>query len=668
MQLSGSLTRLADWQADSETETARLLLEANDEYNRANDLDQPLSQRRIARERASMLLDQALESEPENAAAMALRGRIELDRGHLDRARELFETALRYNPDDAQLHVNLGYHALLNDEAASAESHFQNALALDKGLATAFCGIAHARRQQGQFESAYLHYQLLMELGHQSDSVYQGMASCMEQLSAESAQPNLKRDAIRLLAYPHLAHHRLGGFVADLLRMDYANHPDGDELLKRAAADELLLLALERTLMTDSEVERLVAHIRQTLMLTSCQTEELLDDFQRLALGLGAYTARTGYLMSPSASEQNWVVEVRAGLSEAIESGTSLEHLSGSFIMLALYEDLFSQSFGPMLAMRPLHEWPEAMQPLMQAALYDLAEARALTEAYQLPQAKTETGRIRNNQVWPFWSALPRKETGSLRDHLKHSYGVADADLPPVVRTLVFGALSGERALELAMGFDDTEIIAVEDNPANLAFARRKAKEMNLENIVFWPWTLAGRFLADGHQVHFAEIQHLLVNGIDDVVSLMKTLTAALTKGGLLHINTGLNRGKSNLLKASQNAYEPTLATMQDIRYFREHMIGQHGDVPGHEILRNADFYSAAGCHNLWHEEPKVSISAALELLSNEVEWKLVSAQDEDSHDLATGPVLEQLRAQRLGSNVRSLVGHGLSLYFQRRR
>jgi hypothetical protein len=55
-------------------------------------------------------------------------------------------------------------------------------------------------------------------------------------------------------------------------------------------------------------------------------------------------------------------------------------------------------------------------------------------------------------------------------------------------------------------------------------------------------------------------------------------------------------------------------------------------------------------------------------VMSNEVEWKLIKARDVDGHSLATRPVQKQLQAEALGSEVQSLMGQDLSIYFQKRR
>jgi hypothetical protein len=45
-----------------------------------------------------------------------------------------------------------------------------------------------------------------------------------------------------------------------------------------------------------------------------------------------------------------------------------------------------------------------------------------------------------------------------------------------------------------------------------------------------------------------------------------------------------------------------------------------------------------------------------------------VKARDVDGHSLATGPVQQQIQAEALGSEVQSLMGQNLSVYFVKRR
>ena len=76
------------------------------------------------------------------------------------------------------------------------------------------------------------------------------------------------------------------------------------------------------------------------------------------------------------------------------------------------------------------------------------------------------------------------------------------------------------------------------------------------------------------------------------------------------------------------------------------------------ELTADADFYSLGGCRDRWFRpQDTTQLKELMAMVSNEVEWKLVKARDEDGHSLATGPVQKQIQAEALGSEVQSLMG-----------
>ncbi|MAH32485.1 MAG: hypothetical protein CMG78_10750, partial [Marinobacter sp.] len=101
----------------------------------------------------------------------------------------------------------------------------------------------------------------------------------------------------------------------------------------------------------------------------------------------------------------------------------------------------------------------------------------------------------------------------------------------------------------------------------------------------------------------------------------------------------------------------------------RRMVLANRQDTLWTELLKDEDFYSLGGCRDRWFRPQDANqLKELLALVSNEVEWKLIKARDEDGHSLATGPVQRQIQAEALGSEVQSLMGQNLSVYFQRRR
>ncbi|MEC7729001.1 MAG: tetratricopeptide repeat protein, partial [Pseudomonadota bacterium] len=154
----------------TQAEAARLLLQANLAYGESNGGDLSHIQRLKARQECRGYLNEALTLEPANAGALGLLGRVELDDGQFERAHALFNASLDQQPGQAQQYCNLGYWALKTERPALAEQYFLQALDCDRQSAAAFCGVAHAKRLQGQFDVAYLHYRKLLEIGAEWDS------------------------------------------------------------------------------------------------------------------------------------------------------------------------------------------------------------------------------------------------------------------------------------------------------------------------------------------------------------------------------------------------------------------------------------------------------------------------------------------------------------------
>lgn len=667
MQAQGPL--LSDRNQDS-TLLARLLIEANLHYQASNDPRASYSDRLQARQEARQRLQKVLKSAPANASALGLLGRVKMDEGDLDQARLHYEASIAADPDNAQLITNLGYWALATELPLEAERYFRRALAKDRHSAAAFCGIAHALRRRGQYDAAFLHYRRLLDLGLEWPSVYAGMAQCAEHLAVNQADQALALDAIRLLRKADVPHQNLARFVTAILRQQYdLDNPRSEVLLDAASQDELLLLALEKTLLCDPAVEELVTLLRQSITVEVAATLSLREALQPLAVALGIYARNLGYALLTTEEETAFVGDLNAVIAQTFAQSPSVEDLAGAIIVSAMYGALFRQRFSFNLGATEVSDWPTGMQALMTASYFDLAEEEDYKQGFAEKEQELTLCRDDMPLAWPVWSNLNWHTTGALREELAQSLAVEIPDAPARLRVLVLGSGSGQRALEIARYFEDVEVIAVEEGLANLAHATRRAREMALENIVFWPWSLANRFVNDGHQVHFVEIGQLPSSREQDV-DINRMIRESLVRGGLVHLNTGQPNAmaEDDRVRAliESNRLEPSL---ENIRRLRESLLSAAAESPPPSQLRETDFYGTAGCRRHWFfPEDSRHLTGLLELMSSEVDWKLVSAQDEDSHDLATRPVLEQLRAQRLGSKVRSLVGHGLSLYFQRRR
>ena len=653
-----------------QAQVARLLLQANLAYGESNSNGLSHIQRLKARQECRGYLNEALALEPANAGGLGLLGRVEMDDGQLEKAHTLFNASLDHQPGQAQQYCNLGYWALKTERPALAEQYFLQALDCERQSAAAFCGVAHAKRLQGQFDVAYLHYRKLLETGAEWDSVYSGMLTCAQHLEVNKADSALAQDAIALLQRDGLPHQELGRFVSAIVHHQYGlDNPDAQISLEAASEDDLLILALKKTLMPNPAVEELVTLLRRAIIAEVAQTVELRDELQRLTLAIAQYADRTGYALAAEDDEERLVSAINDSLQAQFALGEEQDGLIGSLMITAMYGALFHQPFAVQLGQWNLVDWPLALQPVLAASYYDRAEEEAIKQNFDEKAEELCLDKTDVPQAWPSWSRLAYRVESSLKTLMATELGLDTENLPATVRIMVCGAQSGQRAMELASYLDDVEVIAVDESLANIAKATRMANEMGMDNIVFWPWSIAQRFVADGHQVHWIEVGRLPSPAMT-TLSLAALVNQATGSGAVVHMHTAIAEQTSGDKQIRKLVAEHKLQpTRQTLRQLRRMVLANRNDAAWQELTADADFYSLGGCRDRWFRpQDTAQLKELMAMASNEVEWKLVKARDVDGHSLATGPVQQQIQAEALGSEVQSLMGQSLSVYFVKRR
>lgn len=649
---------------------ARLLLQANLAYGESNSNGLSHIQRLKARQECRGYLNEALALEPENAGGLGLLGRVEMDDGQLEKAHTLFNASLNHQPGQAQQYCNLGYWALKTERPALAEQYFLQALDCDRQSAAAFCGVAHAKRLQGQFDVAYLHYRKLLVTGAEWFSVYSGMLSCAQHLEVNKADSALAHDAIALLQRDCLPHQELGRFVGAIIHQQYdLDNPDAQIFLDAASDDELLILALQKTLMPNPAVEELVTMLRRAIIAEVAQTVELRDELQRLTLAIAQYADRTGYALAAEDDEERLVSAINDSIQAQFALGEEQDGLIGSLMISAMYGALFHQPFAVQLGQWNLMDWPLALQPVLAASYYNRAEEEAIKQNFDEKAEELCLDKTDVPQAWPSWSQLAYRTESSLKTLMATELGLDTDNVPATLRIMVCGAQSGQRAMELAGYLDDVEVIAVDESLANIAKATRMANEMGMDNIVFWPWSIAQRFVADGHRVHWIEVGRLPSPAMTSL-SLAALVNESTGAGAVVHMHTAIAEQTSGDKQIRKLVAEHKLQpTRQTLRQLRRMVLSNRNDAAWQELTSDAVFYSLGGCRDRWFRpQDTAQLKELMAMASNEVEWKLVKARDVDGHSLATGPVQQQIQAEALGSEVQSLMGQNLSVYFVKRR
>ena len=632
-------------------DVARLLIHANDLYKVANNASTVGTERQASLEGAYELVTQVISYDPTNTPAMNLLGRIELDRGNLDSSKALFNQCLLNSPENTQYLTNTGYLHLVSNEPELAIENFQAALLVDKSYVNAFLGIARAQQALRNFDVAYLHYRTLVSYGHNSTSILQGMLNCCEHIQIDAYQTDLETDLLNLFSHKELAHERLGRFAASLIFKKYdLENPNCPIDIVAVANDPLVYHSLLTCSLPNPFVEEFITLLRQSILFEAVETRHLREELQALAIAIGVYSERNNYSLIANEVELSKIQHFDQVLTQTLQQAWGIEDVAGALIIIGMYQSFFSQSYAVRLTALNLENWPEALLPLMKSSLYRRAEREAFKQQFPEKQDELLIAKEDLSAPFPRWNNLDFFNEQSLKQELINSFNIDESSLPEKLLLLVAGDDAAQKAFEYARYFTDVDVLAVESSLENLAESHLKAQEEQLNNIAFWPLSLAKRFLQDGNQIHFASI-----SGDAKVVdnSLIKLIQNSLSKNGVMNIKLVKSPDKATKDVQALINKQKLRNTSANIRALRATILADKYSEYWSDLINDDYFYSIDGCRESWFNDSsqQTMLNSIVELLAKP-EWVLSKVLNHHSKAVATALAKKHLVKFSEGQNV----------------
>lgn len=445
--------------------------------------------------------------EPDEHDALRTARRL-MDRGNVDAARHILQEA-----------------ALARPESATAQAALGDVL-----------------REAGRYGEAASCYEaaLLRDPQHPGGRV--GLAWCL------ARRPSLAG---------RLEDDRL---VADLLAddsLDPALVARAAALVVRASPDPLdhplLPLLLERTMVTDLELERVLVDHRRRLCLDPPQEPD------KLAHALAGQGQLNEFAWSVSAEE-----------ASALDTAPAW--------VRALYG-------------APAHD-------------PDIARRAALLPSISPVRGTTSTAVASQYEENPYprWTSLPPHHPVSLDAYLNRLTRGAWPSFParPWSRMLVAGCGTGREMLTAASMWQPDEVVGIDLSRTSLAYAQRMAERLDIPVELF-----------HGDLIELGDLDHLgdrdrgfdvivctgVLHHLDDPIAGWRTLTRLLEPGGVMLIGLYSATARQGIAAAQAAVRDHGLpATAAGVRAARELVM----DLPGAQSCRDLpDFFYLSGCRDL---------------------------------------------------------------------
>jgi SAM-dependent methyltransferase/Tfp pilus assembly protein PilF len=506
---------------------------------------------------AERLYREALALAPGRPSLAFNLGRLMLDTERDEEAERLFAEVLQASPDDHEAHYNLGVALARQGRHVEALRSHDRAIALKPDFADAHSGRGLALGKLGRHAAALESHATSVALQPDRADFHVRFCGCaMEQVpdAEASVAPRLEQAVLACLAGRNVDYQALAGvawsFVRERLAPSVAAdgfdfpriHRQRPLALRALCGDRLLLAALARIAVADRATEVLFTGIRARLLRlvsTNDSPAELLETVGPLALALAQQCFLNEYVWDVTERELALAGELERRVEASIAVGPPAAAAIG---VLASYRPLGGNA--------TLAGWCRTQADSGVAAVADLvrvqitepevetAIARGLKQIGEIhDRTSLEVKAQYEENPYPRWLSVARHEPAPYTTQILREIAPSSPPLKPLTRAprvLIAGCGTGRHAILYATAYAGARVVAVDLSRASLAYATRKARELEAGNIEF----LLGDILElDALGTAFDVISSIgVLHHMADPARGLRCLTGLLAPGGYMMI------------------------------------------------------------------------------------------------------------------------------------
>ncbi len=417
----------------------------------------------------------------------------------------------------------------------------------------------------------------------------------MRLLRMEQEQPDRLRDGdpavervlILLLEGGDLPNQELANLTSALLkrrlmtRLCSEQAFKEDALLMELEGDALFSASLRWMWNVDLELERVLGHLRKSLLKRWLGADSRGFAWTRLTADLACQADRNAYIMGSDDEEDRALRNLRADLVKP-ETITSVSRvLESRMACWAMYRPLAEIPFSKELRDRPLSEWSDFMRPLLSKQWKFVRERSQYFDEISVsrgPMTPTSQAVALQYDERPYhcWDA-PSAEVVEIRERLARVNVSAASQRNSAHRSdraglLVVGCGTGQSAVDLALAHPKTMVTAVDISRTSLAYAAWMADRLDVSNITFVHEDF--RELPQ-HGLRYEHVECVgVLHALEEPGDAWRILGELMVPGGTLHVGVYSEIARLGVLRARQEIQRlGVLPTDDAMRGFRDQLV-----------------------------------------------------------------------------------------------
>ena len=530
--------------------------------------------------------------------------------GKLDESIQAYKKAVLLKPDYAGAYYNMGNAFKDKDKLDNAVEAYNKSILLKPDYVDAYNNMGNVLKDQGKLNTAIEAYNRAIKLKPDNVKAYKNMGIALEGMIFKKPNPSLQNAIISLLDQQSCVRPKnIAKSIISLLKLEpilkiylQGNLKDKvmfpiKKIIKDLSELTLLLKLMNVCPITDIELENLLRQIRERFLLdisNLANTPEVLKFQSALAM----HCFINEYIYYQIEDEDKALKNLEALVK--LDLNKNKQPKPKSILCLASYKPLNN------------YEWCDKL--LVSHEIEDVF-TRQINEPKQENNLKNELPVLKkiDNKIslkvraqyelnpYPRWVKLglpfrPAKVSKIIDDaNLKlFDDRIKEVKEPKI---LIAGCGTGQNSIETAALIEGSRVTAIDLSLSSLAYAKRKTKELGIENIEYMQADILDLAKLDKH---FDIIESGgVLHHMDNPILGWQILKNYLKPGGLMHIGLYSELARQDIIKLREEIIELGIeAKDYEMKLFRFNVINSE-NKHHKQILDFDDFYSLSELRDL---------------------------------------------------------------------
>ena len=583
---------------------------------------------------AEKLYKEILKTNPDQFESNFALGTLLAQTKRFDLAKPFLQKAIQINPNYAAAHSTLGNIQRELGEQQKAISSYQKAIQISPNYASAYNNLAIMFRELGELQKAINCYEKAIQINPNNISVINGLSDLFKLIQLDNItktnSTSLKNLFLFLFRRNDISHTDIFRNAKLLLFIGENDNQvqqivNSDSLLlknkiiQNLSKEELFLLMLQKSLMTDKFLEKLLTKLRYEMLFTLVYSNQnILKGYFDFIVSLAEQCLLNEYVYVQSKKEINYINQLKNKIVNNIETNELEIAILGCYIPLYTSKNIINKLldyksknvlFNDLITMQikePLKEIKLVNSIKSFDKIFDSVskKVREQYEEHPYPRWRYTYKNLPSNFLFQLNNEInPNK--------VEYSNKLVNPNV------LIAGCGTGKH-IATAEKYLNANILGVDLSLRSLAYAKRKTEESGFKNIEF--------LHADILQLRnlnrkFDVIECLgTLHHMKDPLAGLKVLLDLLEPHGFLKLGLYSEISRQHIVKAREFIKKKKFKnTIEDIRNFRESIVKEKNDQLFQKIFNIHDFYSTSMARDLmFHvQEHRFTIPEISKMLKN---------------------------------------------------